>query len=212
MGDIKRFLSHIGYTEQFELQGQSPLDEARVLELLLASYDRVWQGLSEDPHLATDRVKHATYFRWFDTGAWLTRPAYLFLDYPAPVTCEFLRFRLGGHRLQVEVGRWENPRPRHLRLCQRCSMRRVDDERHLVFECPAFDEFRYARRQLFAGVAGEDMRAFLSQQDQGAVLWFVVDCLRWEGPCESVQEQDCDALGDLEVQLGRQASQADTYD
>ena len=77
------------------------------------------------------------------------------------------------------------------------GLAKVDDERHLVFECPAFDQLRCARQHLFAAVVDGDMRAFMSQRDQSAVLWFVVDCLRHEGPCSSVRDLDCD----LEVLL-----------
>ena len=39
----------------------------------------------------------------------------------------------------------------------------VDDERHLVFKCPAFHHLRAARRHLFTADVGEDMKAFMSQ-------------------------------------------------
>ena len=134
------------------------------------------------PREALDRARLATYFAWFDSGKWLRRPSYLFFDFSASVTCTYLRFRLGTHSLQVEVGDWQNrrPGPRCQRVCERCSMHVIDDERHLVFECPAFESIRAARRQLCTAEVGLDMRCFMSdsQRDQKGVFWFILDCLR----------------------------------
>ena len=168
-----------------------------------AQYDQVWQGLAVDPRNAPEKRKLTTYLRWVDRGSWLWRPKYLFLDLSAQSTCAFLQFRLGSHDSQVERGRWEDGRPPHIRLCERCSMHKVDDERHLVFECPEFEDLRYARRHLFTATIGEDVRAFLNQRDQAGVLWFVLDCLKHPGPSPFVQELDCDL--DLNVEL-------DTFD
>ena len=55
----------------------------------------------------------------------------------------------------------------------------LDDERHLVFECPALEHVRAARQQLFNVRVGENMQTFMTQKEQHAVLWFVMDCLRY---------------------------------
>ena len=47
-----------------------------------------------------------------------------------------LRFRMGSHSLPIVLGRRTGV-PRAQRLCQRCNLHAVHDERHLVFECPA---------------------------------------------------------------------------
>ena len=57
-------------------------------------------------------------------------------------------------------------------------MRAIDDERHLMFECPAFEFIRAARRHLFSMHVGLDMRLFMQQRDQKGVLCYVLDCLR----------------------------------
>ena len=54
-----------------------------------------------------------------------------------------------------------------------------DDERHLVFECPALEHVRPARKNLFTVRVGENMQASMTQKDLHAVLWFVIDCLRY---------------------------------
>ena len=44
-------------------------------------------------------------------GKWLDRPEYVFFGFSAPVTCTYLRSRLGTHNLQMELGRWQDCRP-----------------------------------------------------------------------------------------------------
>ena len=68
-------------------------------------------------------------------------------------------------------------------------MHAIDDERHLVFECPAFEEFRVARKQLFNRKVGENMKAFMTQKDQRGVMWFVLDCLRCVSRQDNVHNQ-----------------------
>ena len=53
-----------------------------------------------------------------------------------------------------------------MRLCNRCDQQQLDDERHLVFGCTAFEHLRAARRHLFTAAVGEDMRAFFGQRDE----------------------------------------------
>ena len=50
----------------------------------------------------------------------------------------FIRFKLGCHRLAIVTGRWHGV-ARADRLCLRCDADALDDERHLVFECSAFE-------------------------------------------------------------------------
>ena len=83
-------------------------------------------------------------------------------------------------------------------------MQVVDDERHLVFECPAFDHFRTARPDLFSVEVGEDMRCFMRQRNQKGVFWYVMTCLR-----EIRDMADVDRSQD--VDLGLQEV-PDTYD
>ena len=175
-GELAQFLRNLGYRSRPD--GPALIDEDGALDALRAKYDDVWQGLPRYPRQAADRVRFATYFAWFDGGQWLRRPPYLFFDLSARATCTYMRFRLGTHNLQVNLGRWERPRPRCQRMCERCAMHVVDDERHLVFECSAFEGLRLARRHLFSAAVGENMKAFMAQGDQRGVVCFVLSCLR----------------------------------
>ena len=67
------------------------------------------------------------------------------------------KFRCGSHDLEVEKGRHRVPFVvREQRLCARCSLEKVEDEAHFVFECPLYYEikgghyflFRHAERRL----------------------------------------------------------------
>ena len=51
---------------------------------------------------------------------------------------------------------------REQRICQRCLSGEVDDEHHMVFDCPALEEVRVQHAGLFAGSA--DLRSFLAQE------------------------------------------------
>jgi hypothetical protein len=73
------------------------------------------------------------------------------------------QLRTGSHQLRVETGRWERPRlPRQERTCLRCDSGAVDDEHHLVFDCPALQELREQHAGLFS--VSEDLRSFLEQE------------------------------------------------
>ena len=84
-------------------------------------------------------------------------------------------------------------------------MRVIDDERHLVFECPAFESIRAAKRQLFSAQVGLDMRCFMGQRDQEGVFWYVLDCLR-----EVKDLADVDRSGDVDLGLPVQFDACDS--
>ena len=200
--DVCKFLQNVGIAFQYD--GTSVIDESDVMAALLRAYDTVWDGLCRHPRQAPDRTKLATYFAWFDRGAWLRRPQYLYFDYPAPATCTYLRFRLGSHNLQVELGRWQDRRPRCHRICQRCALQSIDDEWHMVYECPVFDGLRAARRFLFSGTAAHDLSAFMRQRDQKGVFQHILACLR-----EVHEHLNVDHSQDVDVGIDEQP---DTYD
>ena len=59
------------------------------------------------------------------------------------------------------------------RLCQKCQLRVVCDERHLVFECPALQRIRDKYPGLFHV---DTMRLFMWQTDTIGVANFIRDC------------------------------------
>ena len=65
-----------------------------------------------------------------------------------------------------------------LRVCSRCDMSALDDERHSLFECPVFEDLRREHRQLFGQEVAFDMRRFFAHKDQRAVVMYILGCMR----------------------------------
>ena len=95
-------------------------------------------------------------------------------------------FRMGLHELQIERGRHGHRQPRNERKCRFCGL--LEDEAHLIFECPVYEEARVGAQALFAGVpwseAGMDtrMQFFLNPRPDmfpsfwGMMAKFLVTC------------------------------------
>ena len=61
-----------------------------------------------------------------------------------------IRFRLGVHHLGVATGRWNNT-PKEQQVCPRCLPHRIEDELHVMFECPWYATVHEHFRQVFTG-------------------------------------------------------------
>ena len=125
-------------------------------------------------------------------------PAYLRLDHELHKQIrQMARFRLGCHKLEVEIGRHRRPRtPWPDRTCNRCSAAHlanlpsrctVDDEHHMIFECERFvalriDDFIPGARRFTPGIrtalnrAQGCVRTFM-ESDPRIVLHFVARCM-----------------------------------
>ena len=55
-----------------------------------------------------------------------------YLHYQRRVLCQF---RVGSHWLRVQMGRFERL-PYESRHCMQCESHEVDDEMHMIFDCP----------------------------------------------------------------------------
>lgn len=174
-GQIHAFLLDVQYsTGPLAIQR---IDEQRALACLCTRYSSVWDGLGPFPRVApSERISLATYFCWFYRGDWLDRPGYLFLRLSHKHTYLMIRFKLGCHPLGIVTGRFHRVR-RLQRVCSRCDTGALDDERHMVFECPSFEHLRSQYRQLFGQEVAFDMRLFFAHKDQHAVVRFVLACL-----------------------------------
>ena len=72
-----------------------------------------------------------------------------------------MQFKMGSHDLPVERGRFVRPAlARHMRFCTCCNTQAVGDERHYVFDCPAFQGIRADYDALFQESAGS-MQLFM---------------------------------------------------
>ena len=86
------------------------------------------------------------------------------------------RFRLGAYALPIEMGK-RLRMARVARVCPLCPGMHVGDERHYVFECPAFDDIRRGFQQLFGDSHGA-MRLLMwhpCQKDVASCLLQLLD-------------------------------------
>ena len=127
--------------------------------------------------------KLVTYDRWMAVP-WEEEkkpplPAYLRTDLPGDVTRDMARFRTSSHHLRIETGRWV-----HLSLHQRiCDMCRVDgsrgviqDEKHVLLECPALGDIRRKYGELLHACDGDMLK--LMSVNPKRLAWFIHDCTR----------------------------------
>ena len=85
-----------------------------------------------------------------------------------------LRFRMGCHGLANDIGRRTGV-PRLQRLCPRCDMHIVGDERHVIFECAALQPVRDKFPELF-GDTILTMKDFMWQENTVLVGKFIMQC------------------------------------
>lgn len=158
VGSVGRALS-TGGLEQAE-----PIDEAVASRAFDAFMNACWLQLPAAPRAAgSGQVMCCTYENWFADAPFeeldRDRPEswcsgfHRTAGMPRQHLQSLLRFRLGAHGLGVATGRWGGV-DRAQRCCQWCG--RVDDEFHLVFECPAFSNIREDFADLFASYGGCD--------------------------------------------------------
>ena len=144
------------------------------------------RGIPNDQH---EGVKLATYAAWFaaddvsDTHSTFAAN----LDQWQHITTVAC-FRMGSHRLDVNTRRWGPDKVgRSQRLCYCCEANTVEDEKHVVMECPAY----HAEREIFLnniqGHADTDnelsaMRAWMNgdgtREHWQAVARFLISCRR----------------------------------
>ena len=51
------------------------------------------------------------------------------------------KLRIRSHNLLVETGKWYNIEINQ-RICKQCDQYKIEDEFHLIFECPKYSELR----------------------------------------------------------------------
>ena len=213
--ELARALESIGSASGLGDQGRSWADKvkqglplgcrAAVLDATLAAYDKLaWQecvgaqGLVRTELLPEGRSlrKTLTYYAYFKPSQPGQMASYLKLDHELhKQITQLARFRLGCHKLQVELGRHCRPRQAWpARICSRCSAAHrstlscaVDDEYHMIFECERFqalriDDFTPGTRRFTPGTrtalsrAQGSVRTFM-ESDPRIVLHFISRCM-----------------------------------
>ena len=73
------------------------------------------------------------------------------------------RWRLSNHNLRIETGCYENISNRDDRVYKLCGVR--EDEHHVIFICPAYNELRRSYRTLFGTT---NVGSFLDPKSESA--------------------------------------------
>jgi len=174
------------------MNGMNMMDVAKVSNAWWSWYESRWQrvtGDPRDPELSNRQLgTYNAYFRREGRANWWHMAAHLRAEtsLTPDVVRNVSRFRVGSHNLGVERARYQYGVriPRHERRCARCTalgvqQPQVDDEKHLVFECPYFHFLRTSRTYspLFQE-AGSDVQKFMRNSDFVKVAQFIDQCMR----------------------------------
>ena len=168
-----------------DLVFEHPVHMPDVQAAVLGEYDRVFEGLDRDPRHATHLPRLATFHRWFDTAKWGFRPSYTYFGARRELMTAFVRFKLSSHDLGIELGPWKNKTARDLRTCDFCEQHALDDEYHMIYECPAMQPVRESYPLFFW--RSPDMRRLFAHRRQKSLVKLVWDCL---GHRRQMQESD----------------------
>ena len=63
-------------------------------------------------------------------------PHYLRQDIPHKALRSLSCLRLSGHEFQVQIQRYNQGVPYEQRVCDRCALNNVQDEAHVILDCP----------------------------------------------------------------------------
>jgi hypothetical protein len=88
------------------------------------------------------------------------------------------RFRTSCHHLRIERERYlpqAIKAPRHERTCLLCASPHIEDESHIIYHCPIYDDLRFEYADLFPPELPHSIPCFLSQ-DQKRVAAFIHNC------------------------------------
>ena len=124
-----------------------PTRAVSILHLLEVVCPATWSGSAGSPATAAIECPLHEGFPTFSTGvSWFTKDI--------------------GRRSAV---------PRMQRVCQKCTLNEIGDEKHLIFACPAVHHVR----DRYAGLFSESVHTmldFMWQDDLVEVAKFVMDC------------------------------------
>jgi hypothetical protein len=117
----------------------------------------VWHGLASDPRNAPSiGATLCTYHNWFasdlpENGAcWSCAPCIAVPNIPYAQLIDLIKLRTSSHNLAVQRLREVHPRvPRASRICPLCNSGDVQDEHHMLFDCPHLDWARQQYGRLF---------------------------------------------------------------
>ena len=110
-------------------------------------------------------------------------PLYLRMDIPSNLSRALSCLRLSCHNFLVQKMRYDrNRRPYELRICDKCDWHTVQDEEHILLDCPHEHSINLRTQdQLFFPPQSDNdtnrLRNFMNQPDVSSVASFVAECL-----------------------------------
>ena len=127
-------LSELGFYEVWVQQGVGNYN--LFLSLLK---QKLTDTFVQNHNARVQTLNRARFFNLFSSFKWQN---YLNLIKVQKYRNALIRFRLSLHRLAVETGRWNKPRPTPFdeRKCERCNV--LEDEFHFLFECLLYTDLR----------------------------------------------------------------------
>ena len=149
------------------IQNFRKVDAARLIQCFDSWFHQKWFDVHSNPRTApSTHVTFSTYERWFALvpfsevnlsapASWVSGSRDQSAGIHPDHLSSLLRFKLAAHDLQVCAGRWQG-QSRAQRTCSRCSLQVVEDEFHMVFECPYYDTIRARFSELFSSFGGWD--------------------------------------------------------
>ena len=132
---VRKTLFECGYHETWQNQGVEDID-AFLKEFKIKSFNIA----ESDWQTRIAQSTRADFYRHYKIQ--LSISPYLSIVTSKANRIAYTRLLTSSHRLRVETGRWEKPRPtpRHQRICYICK--KLDDEYHFVLECQALQNLR----------------------------------------------------------------------
>jgi hypothetical protein len=153
-------------------------NEGWVKDTLLEKYETLFE-CEGDPRTAPSRHAHRVkYNNWFYQDRKGKMHKHLATAIPTLIHKGLMRFRLSCTDLRIHDHTIDRPQ----RICTVCGANRswphgrLEDELHLVFECPVYDEIRKWYPALFKPSC-VNMNDFMNQSDQYAVAFFISACM-----------------------------------
>jgi hypothetical protein len=140
---------------------------------IMDHYKQFSEVEATDPRTAPSRgAALVRYTAWFDdkSGKHLT------LSAPEAYLKTLVRFRIGCTPLRIHDHRLQ----RNDRFCSLCSTQCLEDEKHFVFECPAYADLRRASKwSPLYSANGLDMKTFMNQDNQYLLACFLHELLKY---------------------------------
>ena len=90
---------------------------------------------------------------------------YLLQEGPKQGKIVFTALRIGSYPIRIETGRWQYPsEPKEERLCLKCFSGAVEDEKHMMLECKAYE---LQRKELYKRIGEVGSNPLLWSDVQG---------------------------------------------